>query len=138
MRNAMSLGVLAFLLAACGNYHEVYNSDGGKSVDKSAFKTLSYAAVQALVFDGYCAHCHGNTVAKANLNVDNYQSVLGMRDKIKSDVMSDHMPMNETRVPSDLKTILVAWVDAGAPMTSNLPMPGGLDHSAPPPPAAGL
>ncbi len=86
-----------------------------------------------MVFDPYCFHCHGDTSAKANLNVDNYQTVVGMKDKIKSDVSSDQMPKGEALVPGDLKVIVSAWVDAGAPI-DNIPMPDKPQPPPPPPP----
>lgn len=133
MRATLSLAILTILIAACGNYQEVYNKPGA-NVNKDSFKTLSFAAVETLVFQPYCVHCHGNTVAKKNLNLTQYQAALGSKDQIMSDVMGNAMPLGEAPVPDDMKSILAAWINAGAPMTSTIPMPGAGTPPPPPPP----
>jgi|GEM_PF-1947242 len=130
--------VLGILLSSCGNYQESFNDLN--DVNRSAgFKTLSFEAMTATVFEPKCYQCHSDAHGnKANVNLERLASVQAAMKDIVADVQSDKMPKDGTAVSPQMKKALVLWAQAGAPEVSNIPFPADGDTTLPPPPPAGF
>lgn len=118
------------LLTACGYYHEVKDGQSGQGALTGG--TMGFASVKAAVFDPYCIACHGQNGA-GGVSLETYARVLPLKDAIRSSVVSGRMPKRST-LPEREKSILLAWIDAGAPENSNLPLDGGGNTGGVPPP----
>lgn len=111
--------ILCILAVACGNYDKVTE---GPLLDTSRFgaSELSFASVKTQIFDVSCLRCHPGYA--------NYNTVKKDINKIVGSVMSNRMPKNAAPVSNELKALLLAYVEAGAPLggnenTSPVPVP---------------
>lgn len=98
--------ILSVLAVACGNYDKVTE---GPLLDTSRFSAsdLSFASVKTQIFDTSCIRCHPGYA--------NYNTVKKDINKIVGSVMSNRMPKNSKPVSDELKALLLAYVEAGAP-----------------------
>jgi cytochrome c553 len=111
-----------FVLASCGNYSET------NPPTTQSFSTLGFDAVEGMVIRPQCFRCHSavNSPTKGSgINLEDYAVVKARMTDIISDLQDNSMPKTGPPVPDNLKQIVVAWANIGAPMTSNEPMPNG-------------
>jgi uncharacterized membrane protein len=92
-------------LASCGNYSE----DAPFTVRDIQLSevNLDFATIKNEILTPHCISCHSQ-----------YNSYNGVRreiSKIAATVSSNRMPKNAPALPSGLKSLLNAWIDAGAP-----------------------
>lgn len=133
------LGRIAFLsvflvLLGCGNYQELKQApfDSGSEALKGG--TLSFATVKAAVFSPYCLACHSSSGGnRGGVNLESYVQTKLHLASIRQAVLSNAMPMGGPPLPQMERELLFAWLDAGAPETSTLPIPG--EENGPPTPA---
>lgn len=79
--------------------------------------TLGFGVVSAILGNNRCSKCHDS--------FKNYPAVKGEITEIVSQIESGAMPDDRgPRVPANELEILKAWMAAGSPETSNLPLPG--------------
>lgn len=128
MRSAVHLVILllAALTCGCGSYHETYgDSDNGFS--SGGFTTLGFASITAMVFQpNRCLDCHSTPGGNQDgINLETYANVLPLIGKIQQQVVSGAMPLPATGLPPARpaeKAMLNAWVENGAPETSQIPI----------------
>ena len=83
--------------------------------------TATFQAVQTRILNVYCMACHSGTRPSAGYNVSTYTGVMRMvsagnasRSTIYSEVSSNSMPASGGPLPTELKTLLRDWINAGA------------------------
>lgn len=129
--------VLGIILSACGSYQESYNDLN--DVNRSAgFKTLSFEAMTATIFEPKCYQCHSDAHGnKGNVNLERLASVRAALRDVVADVQSDKMPKDGAPLSPQLKKALTLWAQNGAPEVSKIPFPAA-DEPLPPPPPPGF
>lgn len=117
---------LLLLTSSCGYYREIEsepNSGGGQILGSG--QKLGFEVVQSILQSNRCLDCHsaagGN---RANVNLETYTSTKSQADSILSTTKSGAMPLGGPKISDKDFGILEAWVAAGAPEVSELPLPG--------------
>ena len=110
----------------CGNNHKDFEissgADGG--VLGKPGDTLSFAAVRDIVLSARCYECHSQAHGnQGGINLETYANVSALAPAIQQQVASDNMPLGGPPLEASQKDVLFAWIKAGAPEQSNLPLP---------------
>lgn len=96
---------------------------------------LSYDFIAKNIIGPKCLECHSKTGGDADgINLETYENVTANLGLIRSEVASDSMPKNRTRLSLKEKQLLFTWIDAGAPITikPTPPPPTPIPGSDPP------
>ncbi len=96
-------------LASCGNYEESKGFVETSSSRAIGAESVTFTEVKEQVFASSCTSCH--------VQYDNYESVLKDIAAIRGAVESNRMPKNSGPLTEAQKSLLFAWIDAGAPNT---------------------
>ena len=119
--------ITTLVFVGCGNYtnkkNETTTDNSNKTIEKIT-SDLDYASIKSSIFTPHCIRCH--------FQYENYSSVKEDLSKIRSSVLSDRMPRNASPLSSDLKQILIQWIDSGALESANmdlLPKPQPQDEN---------
>ncbi|CAN5630743.1 hypothetical protein BH10BDE1_BH10BDE1_10270 [soil metagenome] len=113
-------------LSGC-NYNDSKNQPtaprkaGGEPNGTRPDAVVDFATVKSLVFDQSCTKCHGPTLAKAGLRLDQYASTFAKIDLVRDEVEGGTMPPPPPRgaiLSPEQKALLIAWIDSGAPETT--------------------
>lgn len=135
---AFLYGLLVVLAGACGNYHQDLSGNSSDEVlGTHGFKTLSFDAVKAIVFEPYCSNCHfaSKGPVKGKVNLENFAGTIPHLDDIKTDVVTGNMPKGMS-LPGYAEVVLLAWLKNDHPETSDIPLPDpNTKPPAPPPPS---
>ena len=142
--------ILSVLVASVGagcNYNELKNPSlaagaGSNAPGRSGNGTadpqspsVDFQTVKAAVFEQNCVKCHGPTLAKAGVRVDDYAlalaNVAAIRAQITAGTMPPPAPRGSVLTPEQVN-LVVAWIDSGAPETSD-----AVNPTLPPTPPAG-
>lgn len=131
--------ILVLMLSGCGYNNTKLPSDAlaaqGTGGNNGSASVLDFATIKAQVFQNNCIRCHslagGN---KAGVNLESYSSVKPIAQVILSAVNSGSMPPSGT-LPSSAKTLLLNWVQAGAPEFGAGSSDGTQNPAPPPTPA---
>ncbi|CAN5622940.1 hypothetical protein BH10BDE1_BH10BDE1_09460 [soil metagenome] len=98
----------ALFLSACN-----YTNDKASAESSNRFSSQKsgpdFASVQKQIFVTSCNECHAQYA--------NYQSVAREIAQIRTSVLSNRMPRRGPPLSDDLKSLLVQWIDNGAPET---------------------
>ena len=86
---------------------------------------LSYGALNYSIFQAKCMSCHGSS---GNVNLENYQNVVGNLQGIKRTVFFEKTMPKRGFLTQDEEKMLWNWIDMGAPEFSQDP------NNIPPPP----
>lgn len=133
-KRIFTYAALIATLFGCSPYHSVESAPDEGLINTKGYKTLGFDSVSALVFQPYCLKCH--SVAAGNdgqVNLETYANTFPNIKDIQSDVTSNDMPTHGGPVPDSLKNVLSTWISAGAPETSDIPIPNAApDVTAPP------
>ncbi|MBC7372088.1 MAG: hypothetical protein H7326_11010 [Bdellovibrionaceae bacterium] len=85
-----------------------------------------YSAIQTLLFDKSCVRCHSNTKTSGNVNLANYQKLMGnarpkvivagdaFKSLVYTEIEKGSMPPSGARIDPQLMTLLKDWINAGA------------------------
>ena len=85
--------------------------------------TPSFADVSKAVFVPQCIKCHSNTVAKGGVNLEQYTNAAAHAKEIGDALDIDDMPRKAPALAPDLKAIVYAWIEGGAPETVTAGVP---------------
>ena len=77
----------------------------------------SFDDVSKAVFVPHCIKCHSNTVQKGRVNLEQYTNAAAHAKEIGDALDTDDMPRKAPALPANLKAIVYAWIDGGAPET---------------------
>lgn len=102
------LGLMS--LIACGNSIEFKEEPGDFTSGDFPLTDLNFAKINADIMQTSCVKCH-----KA---YGDYETVFNERNKILSAVLENRMPKNAPALNDELKGLLAAWVNIGAPLGS--------------------
>jgi uncharacterized membrane protein len=93
-------------------------SEGQGQLDQiPAGAIVSYEVAAKAIISPRCLECHSRAGGDADgINLETYENVTANLDIIKSAVLSDSMPKNRAKLSTKEKQILIAWIDAGAPL----------------------
>jgi len=111
------IALTLLFLSACGNFVET-KTGGEKSKVEFDEASLNFEAVRAAVFFPRCVECHSQ-----------YNTFAGVKNEIgtiMTSVAANRMPQTGGPLETNLKSLLEAWVAAGAPERSgdgNTPLP---------------
>lgn len=134
-----SLAAMALIVVVGCNYNELKAPVGGQrsqgaTPGQPGTASVDYATVKSQVFEPYCIRCHGNQVAKGQVNLEVYSNAFQNSRAIRDDVETDSMPAKGPKVPPELKALLFAWIDSGSPETTVVtPGPGPAPGPVPTP-----
>ncbi|CAN5630796.1 hypothetical protein BH10BDE1_BH10BDE1_10280 [soil metagenome] len=81
----------------------------------AALGAVDFALVSKQVFQPHCLKCHSTDVAKGDVVLDVYNSAFLARAEVRKNVEKDAMPRKAAPLSPELKALLFAWIDAGAP-----------------------
>ncbi|MBC7715255.1 MAG: hypothetical protein H7177_18055 [Rhizobacter sp.] len=100
-----------------------FQQTGGGSLEQiPAGTVVSYAVIASSILQPKCIECHSGAGGDAGgINLETYANVTGNLGIIKSEVQSDSMPKNRTKLTAKEKQILFAWIDAGGPQAGTTP-----------------
>lgn len=89
---------------------DIETSGNGKTVE------LTYQNVLTLVLTNKCLNCHSEKGGnRGELNLEGYQNIFNIREKIREQVLSKKMPKRSAGSLTDEQMKLVVdWIDAGA------------------------
>lgn len=107
-------------LAGCSARHDAGSSGPSGGVNEKP-GVISFQEVKAAVFESKCLKCH--------VQYQNYENTYVEREQIKLSVESGRMPKNGT-LTNEQRTLLLTWLDIGAPQFK--------DNNTPPPEDEGL
>lgn len=79
--------------------------------------TPDFATVSQAVFIPHCIKCHSNKEQKGKVNLETYIEAAGHAADIGETLDTDDMPRRAPPLPPELKAIVYAWIDGGAPET---------------------
>lgn len=74
-----------------------------------------FETVSREVFVPHCLKCHDNTTQKGNVNLEVYALAKSVTSEIVFSLDTDDMPRRAPALPPELKAIVYAWIDGGAP-----------------------
>lgn len=115
------------LMTACGYYNQAEHNPGpGSQAPFRQGETLGFETVKTVMGRNRCFDCH--SVEKGNrggVNLETYANAKALAGRIAATTASGFMPMGGPQVGAGDVAVLQAWADAGAPQTSDLPVPGG-------------
>ena len=77
----------------------------------------SFDDVSKAVFVPHCIKCHSNSVEKGGVNLEQYTNAAAHAKEISDALDIDDMPRKAPALPADLKAIVYAWIQGGAPET---------------------
>lgn len=106
-----------FILISCGNKTEFKEEIPDFSRRRVPLTSLTFEKMNTDIFSSSCVQCHPGYA--------DYNTVFNERDEILAAVLENRMPKNAPALNDGLKSILSAWVRAGAPFggRGNLPDP---------------
>lgn len=74
-----------------------------------------FATVSREVFVPHCLKCHDNKTQKGDVNLEVYALAKLVTSEIGFALDTDDMPRKAPALPPELKAIVYAWIDGGAP-----------------------
>jgi uncharacterized membrane protein len=116
----------AALLASCNQgFNVVTPIIDANNQTSSAPVLTDYAEVQNQVIGPMCLECHSAANGNSGgVNLESYQNVFLHIVDIRADVVSGDMPASGPALTETEKTLIVGWIDSGAPQgTSASPQP---------------
>ena len=127
----LSLIMLAAAINACSPTHNTYVT-GQPGVEQPVGEqpigvetdTLGFEIAATVMARNRCMECHSE--AKGNrggINLETYLTTKPLAARILSAMVSGAMPKGGPRVSDADIAIIQAWVDLGAPETSDVPLP---------------
>lgn len=96
-----------FILTSCGNSIEFKEQPDEFFQGDFPLSALTFDNVNEQILQKSCTQCH--------LGYSDYQSVFNEREKILKAVLENRMPKNAPALNNELKGLLAAWVEVGAP-----------------------
>ncbi len=114
----LTFAALALLSGGC-NYNDLKSAPpaAGKG-DPGAFASVDFQTVKTKVIDVACLRCHSGPTPKAGVRLETYAEVFNQAAKVKFQVETGAMPPRPPGLSTELKALLFAWVDSGAPETT--------------------
>lgn len=98
-------------LVACGNSIELKESPPDFTSGDFPLSQLTFEQIDKQIMQTSCVQCHGA--------YGDYETVFNEREKILSAVLENRMPKNAPALNDELKQLLAAWVQIGAPQGAN-------------------
>lgn len=74
-----------------------------------------FETVSREVFIPHCLKCHDNKTQKGDVNLEVYALAKSFTSEIALALDTDDMPRRAPALPPELKAIVYAWIDGGAP-----------------------
>lgn len=115
-RSVAALALLVFLAGCNQNLGSVpLESLEAAVADPAAISAVTFADVKEKVFVPHCLKCHATDTQKGDIDLEQFATAAAAADMIREEVAADRMPRRAPPLPAELKTLLFAWIDAGAP-----------------------
>jgi mono/diheme cytochrome c family protein len=127
-------GSTSGLLTSC-NYNDLKNvpSPAGKTGGQNPELIVDFATVKSKVLDSACVRCHSGANPRGGVRLETYQQVFEIRDSLRVQVDTGAMPPRPPGLSPEQKSLVLAWVDSGAPeRTVVTPPPGESTNPTPP------
>ena len=111
-----SMGLLLFLV---GCNQTLGSSPMGSleaaATDPAALSAVTFSDVKEKVFVPHCLKCHATDTQKGDIDLEQFETAFAAAAMIREEVAADRMPRRAPPLPAELKALLFAWIDAGAP-----------------------
>lgn len=76
---------------------------------------VTFADVKANIFVPHCLKCHATDTQRGDVDLERFETAFAVAKLIRDEVAADRMPRRAPPLPPELKAMLFAWIDAGAP-----------------------
>jgi hypothetical protein len=110
---------LLFSLAGCNQNlgaASLTNFDANDlSQGQAAAAAVTFSDVKDNVFVPHCLKCHSTDIQKGDIDLERFETAFAVAAMIREEVESDRMPRRAPPLTAELKALLFAWIDAGAP-----------------------
>lgn len=110
---------LLFSLAGCnqnlGSATPTYFDSKDLSQGQAAVAAVTFGDVKDSVFVPHCLNCHSTDIQKGDIDLERFETAFAAAAMIREEVESDRMPRRAPPLSAELKAMLFAWIDAGAP-----------------------
>lgn len=129
------VGSTSGLLTSC-NYNDLKNvpTPAGKTGGQNPELIVDFATVKSKVLDAACVRCHSGANPRGGVRLETYQQVFEIRDSLRAQVDTGAMPPRPPGLSPEQKSLVLAWVDSGAPETTVVtPAPEPVPLPAPEP-----
>lgn len=115
-RMVAALALLVFLAGCNQNLGSVpLESLEAAATDPAALSAVTFADVKEKVFVPHCLKCHATDTQKGDIDLEQFETAFAAAAMIREEVSADRMPRRAPPLPAELKALLFAWIDAGAP-----------------------
>lgn len=115
-RFVAALALLVFLAGCNQNLGSVpLESLEAAVTDPTAISAVTFADVKEKVFVPHCLKCHATDTQKGDVDLEQFATAAASAALIREEVTADRMPRRAPPLPAELKALLFAWIDAGAP-----------------------
>lgn len=115
-RIVATLALLVFLSGCNQNLGSVpLESIEAAVTDPAALSAVTFADVKEKVFVPHCLKCHATDTQKGDIDLEQFETASASAAMIRDEVAADRMPRRAPPLPAELKALLFAWIDAGAP-----------------------
>lgn len=113
------VGSTSGLLTSC-NYNDLKNvpTPAGKTGGQNPELIVDFATVKSKVLDAACVRCHSGANPRGGVRLETYQQVFEIRDSLRAQVDTGAMPPRPPGLSPEQKSLVLAWVDSGAPETT--------------------
>lgn len=81
----------------------------------AALAAVTFGDVKEKVFVPHCLKCHATDTRKGDIDLEKFETAFAVAAMIRDEVESDRMPRRAPPLTAELKALLFAWIDAGAP-----------------------
>lgn len=116
MKTLLGIFTLIFLVS-CGNSVEFKESPIPPFRGTFPVEALTFESINNQILKQNCIQCHAG--------YSDYETVFSERENILDAVLKERMPKNAPALDDNLKALLNAWIEAGAPLgdENTLPVP---------------
>lgn len=102
-------------LAGCNQNLGTSSYQPTESLNMTAPVAVTFVDVKEKVFVPHCLKCHSSDVQKGDIDLERYETAFAVTNMIRDEVTADRMPRRAPPLAPELKALLFAWIDAGAP-----------------------
>lgn len=109
---------LLFSLAGCNpnlGSTRPYFDRNDLSQGQATVAAVTFGDVKDNVFVPHCLKCHSTDIQKGDIDLERFETAFAAAAMIREEVESDRMPRRAPPLSAELKAMLFAWIDAGAP-----------------------
>ncbi|MBN8542050.1 MAG: hypothetical protein J0L82_16780 [Deltaproteobacteria bacterium] len=102
-----------FFFTGCNQNLGSASSDFSEA--RATVSAITFSDVKEKIFVPHCLKCHATDTQKGDIDLERFETAFAVASMIREEVESDRMPRRAPPLTAELKALLFAWIDAGAP-----------------------